>query len=149
MKSIIQPLALVLFTTAVSFPVWSDEDVVSMPPETTQGDVSYVTGGIGQDEAALFEGAASTYPLQLQFVQKAEPVNQSLADVEVTIQDRHGTTVLDATSDGPFLLASLPSGKYRIKTNYNGNTLQKTAWIHHGQHLHIVFLWPAAPADAS
>lgn len=122
---------------------WSDQDVASIS-ENTEGNVRYVTGGIGEDEANLFESEAQQYPLELQFLQKSIPTNQFLANINVTIQNRQGSIVLDTTTDGPYLLADLPAGKYEIKAEYDGNAMQRTVWLHHGKHAHVVFLWPAA-----
>jgi hypothetical protein len=51
--------------------------------------------------------------------------------------------VLDVTSDGPFLLAKLPSGEYTVKANYAGRTLEKV--VHVAQppaSARAVFVWP-------
>ena len=56
--------------------------------QETAGNVSYISGGVGEDEAAAMKSAAAGYPLELQFVQKATPRDEFLADVKVRITDR-------------------------------------------------------------
>ncbi|HUO43903.1 MAG TPA: hypothetical protein VMT94_03195 [Burkholderiales bacterium] len=38
--------------------------------------------------------------------------------------------------------AAAPNGKYRVKAEYGGTTLQKTVWVRNGKHTDVVFLWP-------
>ena len=37
----------------------------ALPPEQTQGGVTYVSGGVGEEQTQAFESAASRYPLAL------------------------------------------------------------------------------------
>lgn len=94
--------------------------VGNLPPEKTQGAIHYGTGGIGQDEVIAMKQAESQYPLSLELVQGAVPSNKYLAGVDVRIKDHVGKTVLNATSDGPFLLAKLPPGNYTAMAEENG-----------------------------
>src|SRR3989442_14730251 len=84
----------------------------ALPPEQTQGAVTYVSGGIGQQEAQAFEAAAAQYPLALEFALKHAPRAEFTASVHVIVTDVKGQHVLDTRSDGPFLLAKLPAGRY-------------------------------------
>src|SRR2546430_7024398 len=77
----------------------------TLPPEQTQGAVTYVSGGIGQDEAQAFEAAAAQYPLALAFAIKNTPRAAYTADVLVVVTAAQSTRLLDTNSDGPFLLA--------------------------------------------
>jgi hypothetical protein len=116
-------------------------DMSSLPPPKVQGGVSYITGGIGEDEAAAFRYAARTYPLEMLFVQKARPKDVFLADVRVSLRDRSGNSLLETTADGPFLLASLPAGRYGIEAEINGERKHHTVEIRPGKHQRAVFVW--------
>ncbi len=118
-------------------------DESSMPAEKVQGVASYVTGGVGEEETAAFKRAAAAYPLELQFAQKAQPRDEFLSDVQVTIRNRSGKVVLDATAEGPFLLAKLPPGSYRIEADYGGQLKRQAVEIHAGKHRRVVFVWVA------
>lgn len=111
--------------------------------EKTQGNVRYVTGGIGADAVAAFKAAAPKYPLELLFAQKASPNDVYMAGVHVTVKGAAGQTVLDAVSGGPFLLAQLPPGKYRIEASSEGVVKQQTVEVKAGQHRRVVFVWEA------
>ena len=57
------------------------ENTAALPAAQAQGRVSYVSGGIGDDEATAFKRAAADYPLEMLFVQSARPRDEFLADV--------------------------------------------------------------------
>ncbi len=113
----------------------------ALPAQEIQGSISYVTGGVGEDEATTFKRAAAGFPLELQFVRKATPRDEYLADVKVKILDHSGNVLLDAVSDGPFLLAKLPSGSYRIEADHFGVIKRHSVDIRAGKHERAVFVW--------
>jgi len=122
----------------------------AMPPALqTQGTVSYVSGGIGEDQSDAFKRAAAEYPLELLFARQATPRDEYLADVRVTICDRAGNPVLETISAGPFLLANLPAGKYSIDAEYNGERKHQSVDIHNGKHRRAVFVWPTRDEPAA
>ena len=120
-----------------------------LPALETQGMVSYVSGGIGEDQSDAFKRAAAEYPLELLFAQKATPRDEYLADVRVTICDRAGNAVLETTSAGPFLLANLPVGKYSIDAEYIGERKHQSVDVRNGKHRRAVFVWPTRDEPAA
>lgn len=112
-----------------------------LPPTQVQGDISYLSGGIGKSEAAAIKHAATRYPLQLEFLLKAKPKDEYLADVKVQIKDAHDKVVLDATAGGPFLLAQMPAGKYTVSAERDGNIEHRQVEIVPGKQRRVVFEW--------
>lgn len=119
------------------------------PPQEAggQGNVNYISGGVGDDEAAAMQSQAASYPLELQFVQKAQPRDEFLADVKVRITDQSGKVVLDAVSSGPFLLAKVAPGRYQVEADYNGVVKRRSVDLRSGKRQKAVLVW--APADES
>jgi len=115
--------------------------MAQLPAEKIAGQVHYVTGGVGQEEAEAFRQAQRDYSLALEFGNQTKPRAQFTADVNVLIRDARGNTVLDAVSDGPFLLARLPAGRYTIRATQNGRTLDRVATVAGGKSTHVAFLW--------
>ncbi|HTP48072.1 MAG TPA: carboxypeptidase-like regulatory domain-containing protein [Casimicrobiaceae bacterium] len=113
----------------------------NLPPEETHGVVTYRTGGVGGTEAAAMRRAEASYPLSLEFVQRAHPKNEFLAYADVTITDHAGNTLLKTFSDGPFMLAKLPDGRYIVKATENGKTETRQVTIAAGKPEHLVFTW--------
>lgn len=113
----------------------------ALPTVKTHGAVTYLSGGVGQDEAAAVEKAAPFYPLELEFLAKAKPKDEYTADVQVTISDKAGNVVLDTKADGPFLLAKLPPGLYKVSATAEGKTKIRRVHIGATGHHHMIFEW--------
>ena len=107
---------------------------ISMPAEQYQGSVSYVTGGVGQAEAKLFENQASEHRLAIELLQRAGKRDDFTAYAMVKIADKQGHTVLDAKADGPFMLVDLPPGRYRLLTPVEVERFRKILKMTNGQH---------------
>jgi len=112
-----------------------------MPATHKQGDVTYITGGVGQTEAEAIKHIARYYPLELEFLLKAEPKDEYLADVKVRIKDARDKMVLNVTADGPFLLAKMPAGKYTVSAERNGKGEHRQIEIAAKEHRRVVFEW--------
>ena len=127
--------SLVLSPATVGAP--SDE----LPAPHKQGDVAFISGGLGQEEAIAIRHAAPYYSLALEFLLKAKPKDEYLSDVRVQIRDANDKLVLNATSNGPFLLANLPDGKYTISAQRNGELKTREVQIEAKEHRRVVFEW--------
>lgn len=112
-----------------------------LPATHRQGEVSYLSGGIGLRESDAIKHAAKTYPLELEFVLKAKPKAEYVANVKVRIKDARDKTVLKATAGGPFLLAKLPAGKYTVSANRDGKVMHRQLEIAANGHQRVVFEW--------
>ena len=117
-----------------------------LPPVQTSGPVEYLSGGIGADESAAIRKASGQWPLVLEFAIQDRQRADFAADVKVLIRDARGSEVLQATSEGPFLLARLAPGSYAVEATLAGQTLQRKVDVKAGQSSREVFLW-AAGAD--
>jgi hypothetical protein len=104
------------------------------------GPVSFVSGGVGEEERQQIEKLSADYPLQLLFATKGSP-NEYLADVKVQIKDKDGKMVLDAVSQGPFLLAKMPAGKYSISADSEGVVKRQTVQVTAAKPQRVVFVW--------
>ena len=112
-----------------------------LPPELTQGGITYMSGGIGHDEAAAMREEEPKFPLSLEFVKRAKPADEYLAGVDVTIKDLQGKTDLHTLADGPILLAALPEGRYKVSAELDGKTRTRDVVIAQRKPEHIVFEW--------
>lgn len=112
-----------------------------LPPEQKQGNVTYLSGGIGHDAAAAMRKEESQFPLTLEFVKHAKPSAEHLTGVNVTIRDQQGKPVLIAVADGPFLLAKLPDGKYTVTADHNGQKKERNLVLAERKQEHVVFEW--------
>ena len=99
----------------------------TLPQPKTVNGVTYVSGGIGQDESAAMKSEAKDYPLSMVF--SGGKHNAYLADVKVKIEDRAGKVVLDTVSDGTIMLVKVPAGKYAVAAMMDGKTLHRTVQV--------------------
>ena len=113
----------------------------NLPVVHEVGDVTYLSGGIGAPEVEAIKHVAQRYPLELEFLRKAKPQDEFLSQVKVRIKDAHDALVLDVTSDGPFLLAKMPAGKYTISVEHAGKIENRTVQIAPQEHRRLVFEW--------
>jgi hypothetical protein len=112
-----------------------------LPPEMAQGNVKYMSGGIGIDEAEAMRAEAARYPLTLEFAERASPKDVYLAAVDVHIVDQSGRTTLDAVSEGPLMLLRLPAGTYRVTAEHDGKSETRDVTVTPGKPGRLFFEW--------
>lgn len=115
----------------------------ALPPTHTSGSVEYMTGGIGKDESSAIQRASRDWPLTLEFAARDRQASDFLADVRIQVRDGKGKTVLEATADGPFLLAKLPPGPYNVDATFADKTLHRKVVIGPHQPASALFVWQA------
>ena len=114
----------------------------SLPPLQHQDGVAFVSGGDGQSEAHAFEHAIPRFPLALEFVRRGPRKDEFLAGANVRLIDAHGKQVLSTVTDGPFLLAHVPAGRYKVIADYDGHTLKRMIEVDRRGHRRVVLEWP-------
>lgn len=135
--------AMIAGTLAFSGLAHAQETLPVLPQAQTQGSVQFVSGGIGEGQSQALQKASSQYRLALTFAQRGDGGRGVyLADVPVLITDAKGATVLNTTSQGPYLLANLPAGEYTVKASSGG--IEKTQKVKVGQSgtTRASFEWP-------
>jgi hypothetical protein len=100
--------------------------------------IIYVTGGIGEDELAEINAARSGFNVRVLLAEKA---GTYVAGVRVVVSESNGTKVLEVESAGPYLLAKLPEGNYRISVTYGDQMQQKDFVVQPGRAREFVFRW--------
>ena len=112
------------------------------PPVQHEGDIGYLSGGVGLGQSTVIKSMMRDYFLSLEFAGSSSSGNEYLADIPVRITDAHGHVVLEATSRGPFFLAELPSGRYDIAATHDGKTQHRLVNIGPSTRDREFFLWP-------
>jgi hypothetical protein len=112
----------------------------------TKDGVTYLCGGVGEEETARMKSDARDYDLMLTF---AERNGSYLANVSVDIADARGNSVLQATCDAPIMLVDLPkNGTYRVRAEAEGYSVARTAQVHvTGRTRSRVLVWPSQAGD--
>jgi hypothetical protein len=84
----------------------------------TDGDIRYVSGGIGESERTELDALSSQFNLHMLFATQGS--GEYLSAVQVTILDAHSGPVLSAESKGPWFFAQLPPGNYSVEVTPTG-----------------------------
>ncbi|WP_055128647.1 hypothetical protein [Pseudomonas mediterranea] len=129
-------LLLPIMSSATS-PAPIDNAGVQVQPLQQNG-ITYLSGGIGEDEARAIEQAQG-YNLHMTFA--VGPENKYIPDVHVTIHNASGQTLLTLDDAGPLVYVQLPSGKYTVMATRNGEERRGTADIGSGAARNLVFHW--------
>lgn len=137
MKTEFKKIALGLLLVTATSQVYAQ-----MPQTNTQNGVEYVTGGIGLDEVEAIKAESKNWGLQITFTEKVDNRFPWVSDVDLKIEQEKGTEpLLKIVTDGPYVLAKLPSGKYKITASYLGKTLTKTVTINNKATQRISMVW--------
>ena len=112
-------------------------DTISVK-KSEQG-VSYITGGISEDEVEAIRPFISQFNLRVIFSEGSS--GRSITDVNVNIYDTKGKLVFSAADAQPQLLVALPAGTYTIQANYNGDKQSHKFSISTNEHKKIILNW--------
>ena len=129
-------LALILPFILTSLPSLAGESAIQ--PQT-QGNVTFVSGGVGIDERNELNATSANYNLSLLF--SVQGTGDYLSNVKVHITNLKGNTLLETVSDGPKLFAKLPSGRYIVTVEFNGETYHKTVSVSDKHNAALSFTW--------
>lgn len=111
-----------------------------LPAVHQQGAVSFVSGGVGQDESTAFERNEGRWPLALRFTGAG---GEFLADVHVSVTDAKGAEVLKTDARGPFMLVKLAPGHYTVQASYSGKVQSRPVTVPAKGGVKEAFSWSA------
>ena len=106
-----------------------------------RADVPYISGGVGADDREELAAKESEYNLK---VIVAATSGAYLADVQIVIDSARNGRVLDATMEGPILLAKLNPGTYTIKAISDAQPQTKTVTVGGAGLQTVDFRWTRA-----
>jgi hypothetical protein len=92
-----------------------------------QGGVTWVSGGVGEQELQQIRQMQGLYNLHLLFALQGS--GEYLAGIPVTIADGRGTTLVSMTAEGPYLFAKLRPGRYKITAEHDGQVQTRTVSV--------------------
>jgi hypothetical protein len=113
---------------------------VSIPQPRIDNGITYLSGGIGHEEALAMKAEARNYPLSMVFSEGKH--GEYLAAVNVTIRSSLGRPLLTTVSEGPIMLLKLPAGEYKIAATINGKTLRRSVIVGKRGDMSLSFNWP-------
>jgi hypothetical protein len=110
-----------------------------MPQPMHQGDVTYITGGIGKTAQRAIKSQAQDFNLA---ITNANPQGDFTTGTALTITTPGGRSVLDLRTSGPLLYAELPAGRYRIEAVNQGVTRVRDVTVSQNRATDVHLIWP-------
>lgn len=106
-----------------------------------QGSISYVSGGIGNDQQNALARVASQFNMKLTM---ATSDGKYIGGGDVRIEDQQGNTVLETRSDGPMFYAKLPPGSYKVHVNAEGKSFTRDVSVKGAGQSQVTMTWPSS-----
>ena len=101
--------------------------------------ISYITGGISEDEVASMRAYLQQFNLRVVFSEGIS--GRSITYVNVNIYDKVNKLMFSVEGAQPQLLVNLPAGKYKILADYNGDKQSHPFSISATEHKKIILNW--------
>ncbi|HVA15755.1 MAG TPA: carboxypeptidase-like regulatory domain-containing protein [Stellaceae bacterium] len=110
----------------------------SLQPQQ-QGNVTFVSGGAGDEDRDALKQMESQFNLRLLFAVRGS--GDYLANVAVTIADARGNAILDTIADGPIFYAHVPPGRYKLTVSNQGQSQSREVSVGAGGAASQDFYW--------
>ncbi len=117
--------------------------VEEVPEVQQQGNIPYVSGGIGEDESDALQAVQHDYNLR---VMNADKLGHFSGDVRIVVSDLKHNVLLDSAS-GPLFYANLPKGRYVVEGFSGEQSRKQTIVVGKGKPAHVRFVWPEDTTD--
>ena len=86
---------------------------LAIPQSFSYHSTPLLVGGVGEEEREAMRPEAAHYNVWLVLAER--DTGNYLADVKVRVVDGSDNAVVDTVADGPWLIAKLPPGHYRVR----------------------------------
>lgn len=129
-----------LIALASSLCLIAGTSAVAQPPEVQHANgTAFVSGGVGDDSMAALNAMENQFDLKLFLVGQS---GAYLSDIQITIMDAQGKGALLTTTEGPVLLANLPTGTYTVIGQKNGHRIEQSLAVVRGKLRTVYFRFP-------
>jgi hypothetical protein len=132
---------LMLSASALALALPFSSFAATLPQPKTDHGVTYLSGGIGEDESSAMKAEAKNYPLSV--VLSAGKDGAYVAEVPIVIKDAAGEQVLDVKG-GPIVLVKLLPGRYTISATRKGEVVHRTVTVKAKGDTRASLHWPKA-----
>lgn len=135
MKKLNGVLAITVAAILQSSPVWAESEF--LPDIQQQGDIYYITGGIGDEETKAMQSERGDYNLQ---VMNADKAGHFSGKPHIVIKDMHHHELLNADSE-PLFYANLPKGHYVVEGSDKEQTKSQNINVTGKKISYVRFVW--------
>ncbi len=111
-----------------------------------QGEYTFITGGLNDEEQTYLDAQAPKYPIQLVFRNNGQITE--IKDVALRVKNVSGEVMVETKTKGPFLYLNPPaSGRFTFEADLGSETISMTKDLIGRRYLHLVFDFNKAKAD--
>ncbi len=111
-----------------------------------QGEYTFITGGLNDEEQTYLDTQAPKYPIQLVFRNNGQITE--IKDVALRVKNVSGEVMVETKTKGPFLYLNPPaSGRFTFEADLGSETISMTKDLIGRRYLHLVFDFNKAKAD--
>lgn len=114
MKTLFQWLLATFLLVAVGFAL------AQIPPTQHSGGISYISGGVGEEETTAILAEAKQWPVLLELSQIENGRGVWIFGANIKVVDAKKQVLFNAQADGPYMLINLEAGDYIIEASYQG-----------------------------
>lgn len=130
-------LALILCTES------AQADVLKLQ---RQGEYTFITGGIGDDERAFLEAQAPKYPIQLVIRNNGQLIDSK--EILIRVKNVSGELMVEAKALGPFFYINPPaSGRFTLEAQLGAQSITMTKDLVGRRYLNLVFDFTTPKTD--
>jgi hypothetical protein len=111
-----------------------------------QGEYTFITGGLNNEEQTYLDAQAPKYPIQLVFRNNGQI--KDVKEVALRVKNVSGEVMVETKIKGPFLYLNPPaSGRFTFEADLGSETISMTKDLIGRRYLHLVFDFNKAKAD--
>ena len=111
-----------------------------------QGEYTFITGGIGDDERGFLEAQAPKYPIQLVIRNNGQLIDGR--DAIMRVKNVTGELMVEAKGAGPFFYINPPSsGRYTLEAQLGTQSITMTKDLVGRRYLNLVFDFTTPKTD--
>ena len=121
---------------------FSGASLAQLPPIKTQGDLTFVAGGIGSDESNAMFAAAKKWSLLIEMSEiDSSGRGVWIAGIDIRVLNAKKQTILETVSEGPLMLLNAPPGQYSVEASYQGKLLKRSVVLKEGDPQKLSLFW--------
>jgi hypothetical protein len=91
-----------------------------IPATQHSNGISYISGGVGEEETTAILAEAKQWPILLELSQLENGRGVWIFGANIKIMNIQKQIVFNAQADGPYMLINLEPGDYAIEASYQG-----------------------------
>ena len=115
--------------------------VAQIPPTLHSNEISYISGGVGEEETIAILAEAKQWPVLVELSQIENGRGVWIFGAKIKIINAKKQAIFDAQADGPYMLINLSPGDYLLQASYEGVEQNRVLSVKAGSPQKIPLFW--------